>query len=40
MYVRIGENLGQDPIKPIPPGADISQFPLALKQAVLKMGSE
>lgn len=34
MYVRIGENLGQGPIKPIPPAADISQFPLALKQAV------
>ncbi len=34
MYVRIGENLGQDPIKPIPPAADISKQSPALKAAV------
>ncbi len=33
MYMRIGENLGQ-PIKPIPPGAAISQQSSALKAAV------
>lgn len=33
MYLRIGEYLGQ-PIRPIPPGADISKQPPALKAAV------